>query len=75
MKKAIVLTDGEHYPAVTRDAIEELKKDLGILAAVFIGGTEKIGSDDDLAVLGVPIVRASDYLHAIGLAIDKYGPD
>ena len=75
MKKAIVLTDGEHYPAVTRDAIEELKKDLGILAAVFIGGTEKIGSDDDLAVLGVPIVRDSDYLHAIGLAIDKYGPD
>ena len=61
MKKAIVLTDGEHYPAVTRDAIEELKKDLGILAAVFIGGTEKIGSDDDLAVLGVPI--AVSYTH------------
>ena len=51
MNKAVVLTDGEHYPAVTHDAIEELGAEYDILAAVFIGGTEKIGSDADLARL------------------------
>lgn len=75
MKKAIVPTDGEHYPAVTHDAIEVLKGELDILAAVFIGGTEKIGSDSDLARLGVPVVHEDDYLHAIAAAIDKYDPD
>ena len=62
MNKAIVLTDGEHYPAVTHDAIEVLRAEYDILAAVFIGGTEKIGSDADLARLGVPVVRYADCL-------------
>lgn len=75
MRKAIVLTDGEHYPAVTHDAIEVLKRERDILAAVFIGGTEKIGSDADLARLGVPVVRDTDYLKAIARAIDEYQPD
>ena len=75
MNKAIVLTDGEHYPAVTHDAIEALGAEYDILAAVFIGGTEKIGSDADLARLGVPVVRGADYLEAIARAIQEYRPD
>jgi len=75
MNKAIVLTDGEHYPAVTHDAIEVLRAEYDILAAVFIGGTEKIGSDADLARLGVPVVRDADCLNAIARAINEYQPD
>jgi cyclic 2,3-diphosphoglycerate synthetase len=75
MKKAIVLTDGEHYPSVTHDAISELREQFLVQAAVFIGGTEKVGSDSDLDVLGVPIVRDSDYLKAVERAIDAYRPD
>jgi predicted GTPase len=57
MKKAIVLTDGEHYPAVTHDAIEVLKGELDILAAVFIGGTEKMSGDP----VGVPGSTLTSY--------------
>ncbi|MEA4883267.1 MAG: 2,3-diphosphoglycerate synthetase [Clostridia bacterium] len=75
MVKSIVLTDGEHYPAVTHDAIKELSTDRDIMAAVFIGGTEKIGSDADFAKIGVPVVRKPDYLEAIAEAIEQYHPD
>ncbi len=74
-KRVIVLTDGEHYPAVTRDAIVELSSNYHVLAAVFIGGTEKIGSDADLARLGVPVVRGGNYLEAIQQAIQEYRAD
>lgn len=73
--KTVVLTDGEHYPAVTHDALAELGVDRDIVAAVFIGGTEKIGSDADLAKLGVPVIKKPDYLQAICEAIDTYRPD
>ncbi|NLJ80208.1 MAG: 2,3-diphosphoglycerate synthetase [Firmicutes bacterium] len=73
----MVLTDGEHYPSVTRDAIAELQstRDYQVLAAVFIGGTEKISSDSDFASLGVPVVRGGNYLQSIREAIKKYNPD
>lgn len=73
--RTVVLTDGEHYPAVTHDAILELGVDRDIVAAVFIGGTEKIGSDADLAKLGVPVIKKPDYLQAICEAIDAYRPE
>ena len=39
--RTVVLTDGEHYPAVTHDAILELGVDRDIVAAVFIGGPRR----------------------------------
>ncbi|MBE0428435.1 MAG: 2,3-diphosphoglycerate synthetase [Thermoleophilia bacterium] len=50
MKKAIALIDGEHYPNVVREALEEVSRQFDVKAAVFAGGTEKI----DLAVIGDP---------------------
>jgi len=42
-KKVLCLVDGQHYPPVTKNTLEELKK-LGaeIKALIFLGGTEKV---------------------------------
>ena len=42
--RAIFLIDGEHYPPVVVEAIEAVKREHGAepVAAVFLGGTEKI---------------------------------
>ena len=50
-RRAIAIVDGEHYPPVVRAAIEEVE-DL-VLAAVLIGGTEKLR--DDVDGYGVPL--------------------
>jgi len=39
--KVVVLVDGEHYPSVTRWAIDELRRrGLEPIAALFVGGGE-----------------------------------
>jgi cyclic 2,3-diphosphoglycerate synthetase len=50
-RRAIAIVDGEHYPPVVRAAIQEVE-DL-VLAAVLIGGTEKLR--DDVDGYGVPL--------------------
>jgi hypothetical protein len=42
-RRAIAIVDGEHYPPVVRSALEEVD-DL-VVAAVLIGGTEKLRAD------------------------------
>ncbi len=42
MTRALVLIDGEHYAPVVRDALAELPYD--VVAALFVGGTEKLPS-------------------------------
>ena len=57
--KILALIDGEHYPPVTRDALLSIKGD--VKAAVFIGGTEKIGSIEDLiGYLDIPVHASPD---------------
>ena len=50
--KAIAVIDGEHYPAVVRDALASLPYDF--VAAWLAGGTEKLRGGDDY---GVPLVE------------------
>lgn len=50
-RRAIAIVDGEHYPPVVRAALEEID-DL-VLAAVLVGGTEKLRADVD--GYGVPL--------------------
>ena len=50
-RRAIAIVDGEHYPPVVRSALEEVD-DL-VVAAVLIGGTEKLRADVD--GYGVPL--------------------
>jgi cyclic 2,3-diphosphoglycerate synthetase len=53
MTRALVVIDGEHYPPVVRDAIEQLPYE--VTGAWLAGGTEKLRGDADY---GVPLVDA-----------------
>jgi cyclic 2,3-diphosphoglycerate synthetase len=60
--RAIAIVDGEHYPAVVRDALDELPYEF--VAVRFVGGTEKLRGAPDY---GVPIV---DEIPDVDVAID-----
>ncbi len=57
--RAIVLIDGEHYAPVVRDALAALAYD--VVAALMVGGTEKLRGGDDY---GVALVRSLDEVEA-----------
>jgi len=58
VKSAVAIVDGEHYPPVVRDALQNLPYDF--LAVHLIGGTEKLRGGEDY---GVP--RAQDLDEAL----------
>ena len=61
----MAIVDGEHYPAVVRDALDELEDD--VVAAVLVGGTEKLrGGELDY---GVPLVPSLE------VAVERHAPD
>jgi cyclic 2,3-diphosphoglycerate synthetase len=62
--RALVLIDGEHYPPVVRDAIGVVPYD--VVAAVMVGGTEKIKGGEDY---GVPL------LDDVDAALEEHEPD
>jgi cyclic 2,3-diphosphoglycerate synthetase len=49
--RALAVIDGEHYPPVVRDALEQLPYDFA--AAYLAGGTEKLRGEDEY---GVPVL-------------------
>ncbi len=77
IQQVVVLIDGEHYLPVIKDAIESLKKDheYKVLAAVFIGGTEKILLEKNLESLGLPIIAEANPLNGIRKALADYSPE
>jgi cyclic 2,3-diphosphoglycerate synthetase len=62
--RAIAIVDGEHYPPVVKDTIEELPYE--IVAAVRVGGTEKLRGDADY---GVPMIADLDD------ALERFRPE
>ena len=76
-ERILALVDGEHYLPVTRAALEALAAARGgrVVAALFVGGTEKIGDPSDLASLGVEVARPDDVLAGLAGAIDRFRPD
>jgi cyclic 2,3-diphosphoglycerate synthetase len=62
--RALAIIDGEHYAPVVRDALAELPYE--VVAAVLIGGTEKLRGGEDY---GVPVATDVD------AAIERYGPE
>jgi len=50
--RVLALVDGEHYPPVVRDAVARAG---GVVAALLVGGGEKLDGEPDY---GVPLVRA-----------------
>lgn len=60
MDKMVCLVDGEHYLPVTKSAIETLNsiEHIDVVAIVFIGGTEKLRTDDEdsyTKMMGMPV--------------------
>jgi cyclic 2,3-diphosphoglycerate synthetase len=57
--RALALIDGEHYAPVVRDALDALPYD--VVAALLVGGTEKLRGGEDY---GVPLVDSLDAVQA-----------
>jgi cyclic 2,3-diphosphoglycerate synthetase len=62
--KALAIVDGEHYPPVVRDALAELPYE--VVAAVLVGGTEKLRGKPEY---GVPLVED------VAAGIARYRPE
>jgi cyclic 2,3-diphosphoglycerate synthase len=62
--RALALVDGEHYPPVVRDALDELPYEF--VAAVLVGGGEKLRGEESY---GVPLAEDVD------LALERYRPE
>lgn len=79
MKRAIALIDGEHYPSVVREALDEVSRLYDLKAAVFLGGTEKIDTslvgDTEQNEYGVPVFLHEDALEAFNLAVAEHRPE
>ena len=65
MRRVVAIVDGEHYPPVVRAALEEID-DL-VVAAVLVGGTEKLRGDVD--GYGVPLEPS------VEAAVERHRPD
>ena len=57
--RALALIDGEHYAPVVRDALDALPYE--VVAALLVGGTEKLRGGEDY---GVPLVESLDAVEA-----------
>jgi cyclic 2,3-diphosphoglycerate synthase len=66
--KAVAVIDGEHYPAVVRDALAELPYDFA--AAYLAGGTEKLRGEADYGVPVLTDLEAALTEHAPSVVVD-----
>ena len=75
--RTLALVDGEHYPPVTRAALEAAgERGHEIVAALLVGGTEKLAAGDAPPDLGVPVlVTADERMHALRTAIVELSPE
>ena len=67
MRRAVAIVDGEHYPPVVRQALEELD-DL-VVAAVLVGGIEKLRGGEDYGVPLEPSIESAALEHAPDVVI------
>ncbi len=74
--RTLVLVDGEHYPPVTRSALEAAgQRGHEVVAAVLVGGTEKLAAGGSAPELGVPVrVAGEDRAAALRAAIAELAP-
>jgi cyclic 2,3-diphosphoglycerate synthetase len=74
--RTVVLVDGEHYPPVTRWAVETaFERGHEVVGAVFVGGIEKI-DPRSLPDIGVATRAAGgDRMGALAAAIEEWKPE
>jgi cyclic 2,3-diphosphoglycerate synthase len=61
--RVLALIDGEHHPAVARDALDELASEHDLRAVLFVGGEEKVGEEalaDPVSAWGREVTVAAD---------------
>ena len=68
MRRAIVVIDGEHYPPVVQQALQDV--DAEVVAAVLVGGTEKLRGGEGYGVPLEPSVEAAVREHRPDVVID-----
>src|SRR5438105_461412 len=75
--KVIALVDGEHDQSVTRWGLEVARAaGYEVLAALLVGGVEKLDSERNLDLAGTPLVRGeADPTLALAEAIASLAPD
>lgn len=72
-QRALVLVDGEHYPPVVRAAIAAVGRDDLVVAALLLGGTEKLRGEPGY---GVPLEHAgADAATAMVAAARKHAAE
>lgn len=73
----IALVDGEHYPPVIRWGLEKAAASgYTVLAAVAVGGVEKLPADGGLSLGSVPVLAGEDDpVSAVRHAIASFRPD
>jgi cyclic 2,3-diphosphoglycerate synthetase len=74
MTRVVALIDGEHYPPVVRFALANLAYEHDVVAAAFLGGTEKVDVEAGMDTYGVPIVTADTAEQALTVvsAADRF---
>src|SRR6476660_2139371 len=71
--QVLALVDGEHYPQVVRAALEHASASADVVAALLLGGTEKLAGDPDY---GVPLETLSgDAASSMLEAAARHGAD
>jgi cyclic 2,3-diphosphoglycerate synthetase len=74
--RVVVLVDGEHYPPVVRAAIGGMRaRGDDVVAAVFLGGSEKLTAGDLDSAYGIAVQRDEDRELALVRALDEHRPD
>ncbi len=74
MTRVVALIDGEHYPPVVRFALASLANEHEVVAAAFVGGTEKVDLERGADTYGVPVIFAPTADEALAAAIERYEP-
>jgi cyclic 2,3-diphosphoglycerate synthase len=75
VSRVVALIDGEHYPPVVRFALEELSREHEVVAAAFLGGTEKIDVERGLDMYGVPLVCGASPAETLATALARFAPE
>ena len=75
--KVIALVDGEHYPPVTRWGLASARAaGHEVVAAIVVGGVEKLQADGALDLGDIPTITARDGAHAaLADAIAEHRPE
>jgi cyclic 2,3-diphosphoglycerate synthetase len=75
--KVIALVDGEHYPDVTRWGLEAAEAGgYRVLAALFVGGREKLPADRAVDLGPVDVLKADEApSQGLAKAIDRFAPE